>query len=353
MACPKISVILPAYNVAEYLPRALDSLIHQTFQDFEVFMVDDGSSDDTGRICDQYAQRDSRFTALHQHNAGAPAARNSAIPHAKGTYLYFMDADDWAESEMLAEMIALAEDTQAELVVTGFCIDTESANGRVFRQTISPEAAQYGDARAFRKAATALFDANLLYSPWNKLFLTQRIQRLNLRFRNTRWDDFPFNLDYIRDVSRVTVSSAARYHFVRARADSETSRYFPEMFEKREEEHRWMVELYKYWGLESDPQAREFLARRYIERVFGVIENTTCAACTLNRREKCRAIKRFLASPSVDWSLRYAKPHTLMMKIMLIPVRMRSSRLTYLLGCFISYVKAHSTGLFARLKARR
>ena len=74
---PEISVILPAYNVADYLPRALDSLLGQTFRDFEALVVDDGSADRTGEICDEYARRDPRVRAIHQKNAGAPAARNA------------------------------------------------------------------------------------------------------------------------------------------------------------------------------------------------------------------------------------------------------------------------------------
>ena len=116
---PEISVILPAYNVADYLPRALDSLLGQPFRDYEALVVDDGSTDRTGEICDEYARRDPRVQAIHQKNAGAPAARNAAIQISRGKYLYFMDGDDWAEPDMLEKMHALATKTGAQLVVDG------------------------------------------------------------------------------------------------------------------------------------------------------------------------------------------------------------------------------------------
>ena len=353
MAEPVISVIIPAYNVEGWLPRALDSLLKQTFGDFEAIVVDDGSTDGTAAVCDAYARADGRVFALHQQNAGAPAARNSAIARARGKYLYFMDADDWAEPGMLEEMLRLAESTGAEMVISGFYIDTEYNRARPFRQICAADDAFYPDAQSFRRAATGLFDRNLLYTPWNKLVLARRVRERHILFRSTKMDDFPFNLDYIRDVERVAVSSIPFYHFIRARTDSETARYFPRIFEKREEEHGWMLEMYQYWGMSEEPEVKEFLARRYIERMFGVIENLTCAACPLSRGQKQAELTRYLESPHVAWSLRYAQPRSIMMRLMLIPLRLRSIWLTYRLSCVISYVKVHAPALFARLKAER
>ncbi len=192
-----------------------------------------------------------------------------------------------------------------------------------------------------------------MYTPWNKLYLAQRVRRLGIRFRNVKWDDFPFNLDYLRDVEHVAVTHRAYYHFMRERRESETSKYYPKMFEKREEEHGWMTELYSYWGLESDAVAQEFLARRYIERIFGVVENVTCAACPFNGREKRREIARILETPAVARELPRMKPRSAMMRIMLTPIRLRSVFLTYLLGCVMSLARRRLTGIFVRLKAGR
>ena len=88
---PKVSIIMPAYNVDRYIRRAVESLQHQTFEDFELLAVDDGSSDRTGQILDSIAARDIRVSVFHQKNAGAPAARNFALDHARGEYVMFFD----------------------------------------------------------------------------------------------------------------------------------------------------------------------------------------------------------------------------------------------------------------------
>lgn len=349
----EISIIIPAYNVGAYLPRALDSVLKQTFADYEVIVVDDGSADDTPKICDDYARLDGRICALHQQNAGAPAARNAAIELASGKYLYFMDGDDWAEPDMLRDMYDIAENSGAELVVAGFHIDTGCGSGKYWTQTNAADDALYESAEAFRRASVPLFDKNLLYTPWNKLYHAERVKRLGIRFRNVKWDDFPFNLDYMRDVQRVAVTHGAYYHFMRERGESETAKYYPQMFEKREEEHGWMTELYAYWGLADDAAAQEFLARRYIERIFGVVENVTCAACPLTGKKKRREIARILNAPGVAEELPRMKPRSAMMRLMLLPIRTRSVVLTYLLGCVMSFARRRLSGIFARLKAVR
>ena len=105
------------------------------------------------------------------------------------------------------------------------------------------------------------------------------------------WDDFPFNLDVIRNIERVTVTDNQYYHFIRKRAESETAAYRPNMYEKREEEHGWMETLYQYWGIESD-DSQEFLARRYIERFIGCVENLTNPKCQLKTKENAPKLKK-------------------------------------------------------------
>ncbi len=348
----KISVIMPVYNVEKYVGKAIDSMLAQTFKEFELFAVDDGTPDGSGKICDEYALKDSRVKVLHKENGGAPSARNMAIDIARGKYFYFMDSDDWAEPTMLQDMFELAEKNNAQYVVTGYFIDTYYSDTEYMTLNISYPDTVYPTREDFRRDAYKLFDKNLLYTPWNKLYLASYIMEKNLRFPHTFWDDFPFNLSVVRDVDRVVVSSKQYYHFMRARAESETAKYMPKMYEKREEEHGWMLELYSYWGV-NDAGSREFLARRYIERLVGCIENITNKKCTLTAKEKKREIKKIIKDPKVAENLRVAKPKSIMMRMVLLPVRLNSAWLTYTESSLISKVKSSNTKLFATLKSRR
>lgn len=348
----KVSIIMPVYNVEDYVGRAIESILNQTLKEFEFIIVDDGATDGSGKICDQYAEKDSRIRVIHKENGGAPSARNAAIEIASGKYMYFMDSDDWAEQGMLEDMYALAEEHQAQLVVAGFYIDTYFNKEEYLTDDYVSEDAVYTNKETFRKKAYKLFDKNLLYTPWNKLYLASYLMEHEIRFPKTFWDDFPFNLHVIENVERVVVTSNQYYHFLRARAESETAAYRPDMYKKREEEHGWLINLYKKWGI-MNGGTREFLARRYVERLIGCIENVTNPKCELPYTEKYHMIKQMLGKKRVSWAMKHAKPKSKYMSCMLVPVKMKNVTLCLIEGMVISYVKTHHTKLFSKLKFRR
>lgn len=351
---PKVSVIMPVYNVDRYVARAIESMRNQSLTDIEILVVDGGSTDRSAQIVDHIAERDYRLEVFHADGQGESAARNLALEHARGTYVYFMDADDWAEPTMLADMVALAESHALELVIAGFHIDTFFGDGADHLDEVkSHPSCIYATQGDFRRDAYRLFDENLLYTPWNKLFLRSRIEELGLRFRATFWDDFPFVLDYIRDVERVGVTDRAYYHFIRARAESETSRWRPDMYEKREEEHGWMLDLYEHWGLSDDLESMEMVQRRYIERLVGCIENVCNPSCKLPRRERMALIREMITSDRAQLAVRVARPRSRMMRTMLVPIKTKNAQLAFAEGRFISLVKGRSFKTFARLKASR
>ena len=347
-----VSVIMPVYKVERYVARAIESVLAQSFTDFEFLIVDDGSPDRSGEICDEYAQKDPRIRVIHKENGGAPSARNAAMDQAAGEYVYFMDSDDWVEPDMLRDMVELARANEAQLVVTGFYIDTFYNDSDYVTETLSHPDRVYADREEFRREAYRLFDRNLLYTPWNKLYRAEYLNERGIRFPNTFWDDFPFVLRVVRDIDRVAVSSKAYYHFIRARAESETARYRDNMYEKREEEHGWLLELYDHWG-GMTPEADEMIQRRYIERLLGCVENLTNAACTLTRREKCRRIKEMISTDRARYAARVARPRTALTRTALLPVKWRWARLCYLEGRYISRVKAGNVKRFATLKSKR
>lgn len=113
----KISVIVPIYNMEELMRKCLDSVLAQTFKDYECLLIDDGSTDGSPAICDEYATKDSRFKAFHKPNGGLSDARNFGLAHAQGEYTIFFDPDDWVDDECLTDMYAKAQETDADMVM--------------------------------------------------------------------------------------------------------------------------------------------------------------------------------------------------------------------------------------------
>ena len=351
---PKVSVIVPAYNVDRFVGRAIESIQNQTLRDFELLVVDDGSTDRTDQVCDRIAERDIRVEVIHTPNQGAALARNAALDRAQGEYVHFIDGDDWAEPSMLADMVELADAHDLDLVIAGFYIDTYYGNDGQHTTELKSQPSVVCESQAqFRAMAWRLFDTNLLYTPWNKLIRRSYIERGHLRFRQTFWDDFPFVLDLVRDIERVAVTERAYYHFIRLRSESETARWRPNMYEKREEEHGWMLDLYEHWGLAGDPASAEMIQRRYIERLVGCIENVCDPSCTLTQQQKREQVERMITSDRAQLAVAVARPRSKMMRAMLVPVRRMDATMALAEGRLISYVKRHNTKLFATLKANR
>lgn len=351
---PKVSIIIPAYNVDRYIGRAIESLQRQTFKDFELLVVDDGSTDRTGDVADKCAERDIRIEVIHTPNQGAPAARNTALDKAKGEYIHFVDGDDWVEPAMLADLVEIADHNNLDLLIAGFYIDTYYGSADQHTSELKSQPSQiFASEEEFHHAAWRLFDTNLLYTPWNKLFRRSYLEKISARFKPTFWDDFPFVLDVIRDIEKVGVTEKAYYHFLRSRAESETSRWRPDMYEKREEEHGWMLDLYEHWGLAGDAMSQEMIQRRYIERLIGCIENVCNPSCKLSESEKREQVREMITSERAQLAVAIAKPHSKMMSLMLAPVRQKNVGLAMAEGKFISFVKRHNTKMFAVLKANR
>lgn len=116
---PLISVIVPVYNVEKYLKRCVESILNQTHSNIQVLLVDDGSTDQSGEICDWYAEKDQRIRVLHQKNAGQSAARNNALRKVKGEYIAFIDSDDFWETDMLSYLLGILKKNDAQLSVCG------------------------------------------------------------------------------------------------------------------------------------------------------------------------------------------------------------------------------------------
>lgn len=116
----KISVIVPIYNVEQYLPKCIDSILNQTYKNLEIILVDDGSTDASAKLCDEYAQKDSRVVVLHKENGGASSSRNAGLDVASGEYIAFVDSDDWLDSNMYADMMDISLKYDADIVECGY-----------------------------------------------------------------------------------------------------------------------------------------------------------------------------------------------------------------------------------------
>lgn len=124
----KISIIVPIYNVEKYLARCIDSILIQTFEDFELILVNDGSTDNSGKICEEYKCRDKRIKVIHKENKGVSSARNTGIKNSLGEYIYFIDPDDWIEKNAIETLYKLAKKENYDLIQFKYIVNDKDKN---------------------------------------------------------------------------------------------------------------------------------------------------------------------------------------------------------------------------------
>jgi len=233
----RISVIVPVYNVKPYLARCVDSILRQTMADFELILVDDGSADGSGALCDAYV-RDGRVRVVHQENQGLGLARNTGLEYAKGEYVCFIDSDDYAGPELLACLAAAARRHQADVVIGGW---TEVfADGRqkrcTYREAVFTTEEERRSCILGCVAAPPESREEVLWSvsAWAKLYRRDVIRRHGLRFVSERIlisEDILFNLDFLRYSERVAVAEDASYCYC-VNAGSLSKRYREDRFQR-------------------------------------------------------------------------------------------------------------------------
>lgn len=212
---PAVSIIVPVYNAQKTIGRCIESILNQEFTDFEVILVNDGSKDASGAICDEYAAKDSRIRVIHKENTGVSDSRNLALDEARGEYLQFMDSDDWITTDATSLLYRAAKEYQCDMVIADFY--------RVVGQRVS----QKGDIDDDILMTREEFASHMMENPadfyygvlWNKFFKREIIEKYHLRMdKDISWcEDFMFNLEYIRHAESVYALGVPIYYYVKTK----------------------------------------------------------------------------------------------------------------------------------------
>ena len=210
---PMVSIIVPVYNAEQYLRRCVDSILNQEYTDFELFLVNDGSTDSSGDICEEYGNKDTRVIVIQKENTGVSDSRNRALDRARGKYLQFLDSDDWITPDATRLFVRAAEEYGCDMVISDFY--------RVVGERLSPK----GDIEEEGVLTREEFAAHMMENPadfyygvlWNKLYRRDIVEEHKLRMdTDISWcEDFMFNLEYIRYAKVFYALHAPIYYYVK------------------------------------------------------------------------------------------------------------------------------------------
>lgn len=208
-----VSIIVPVYKAEKYIHQCIDSLLTQTYRNIEVILVDDGSPDNCGAICDEYAAKDSRVKVIHQQNGGVSVARQTGIDHATGEYSIHADPDDWVELNMIEELVAKAVADNADMVICDFYRESKSDRIHVCQNP--------GDDLSASAVLRRILSQQLHGSCWNKLVNRSRIEGIGFTPEDLCiLEDELYNIHILARKIKVSYLPKALYHY---RIDNENS----------------------------------------------------------------------------------------------------------------------------------
>lgn len=204
---PKISIIVPVYNVEKYLHRCIDSILNQTFTNFELLLIDDGSTDTSSRICDEYVKKDNRIRVFHKKNGGVSSARNVGLNNATGEWIAFVDSDDRVDDIWL-EKYNDNIDIDTDIIFQGY-VREEKNNKQLFFYYDNP------NQKGTKDIISELEQRDLFGWTWIKIFKANIIRKHNLRFNEniSMSEDLIFTLEFCLHINRIKVLSSTTYHY--------------------------------------------------------------------------------------------------------------------------------------------
>ena len=202
---PLISIVVPVYNVEKYLSRCLETLLNQTYPKLEIILVNDGSTDNSGAICDNYGKKDKRIKVIHQSNKGLSGARNTGIGYAKGEYLGFVDSDDWIELNMFEVMLKTAIETNVQVIECKL----QKAHNKLDHNSLSISRDVHIENRV--EALTRIIK-NQSFSVWRRLYKTQLVKDI-LFVQGKNSEDVYYTLEVFDRINKIAYVNDELYSY--------------------------------------------------------------------------------------------------------------------------------------------
>lgn len=266
----KYSVIVPVYNVENYLPRCIDSLLAQNYADLEILLIDNGSNDQSGQICENYAAQFSNITAYHIPNKGVGSARNFGLSKAKGEFICFVDADDYLVGNLFSDVESQL-DSQLDLLVFSYYNSIEKNLSEIDRSAKILPTEGKKDKSDFIALFQELFLTDMMYTVWNKIYRREFLEEHQIVFESYELgEDVRFNLSVYQHVNKVFLVKSAYYVYVSGRVDSAMGQYNPNRMNYQLEELGKVDQLMISWNSHDDQFIDQIKARILMSNIQNI-----------------------------------------------------------------------------------
>ena len=268
----KYSVIIPVYNVENYLHRCINSILVQEYTDLEILLIDNGSTDSSGSICDTYASEYSNISVYHIENHGVSSARNFGLAKAQGEFICFVDADDYLVGNLFSDMENKL-DSELDMLVFSYYNSIEKNFSEIARSAKILPIEGKKDRNQFIALFTELFLSDMMYTVWNKIYRREFLEEHRIMFEQYELgEDVRFNLKVYEHVNRISFSQTCYYIYISGRVGSAMGHYNPKRLSYQLEELGKIDQLMKRWDIHNDRYISQIKARILMSNIQNISE---------------------------------------------------------------------------------
>ncbi len=325
----KVSIIMPVYNVEKYIAKSIESVLKQTYTNFELLIIIDGSPDNSKQIAETF--EDSRITIYEKPNGGLSDARNFGLNKANGDYIYFIDSDDWIEPNLLESTVKFFERDDVNVIIFGYFLDNEDLNKKLLSaQKIESENIEFVKGKDDFSLDENMI--NLLGYAWNKIYRTKFLRDHNIIFDKgvSLVEDILFNSKVYKSVDRLIFINDTLYHYINRPSESLIKTFHTNSFELYLKKANSMELFLNSWKI-SVENKNTILATVIVSGIRYCINNLFAFKNDLSEKEKLDYIKMIINHSETQKYIRYYKAVSIYDKLYKTMICAQTSLLLYLL----------------------
>lgn len=290
-----VSIVIPIYNVESYMEKCIETIIEQSYKKLEIILVDDGSTDESGKIADMYTKKDSRMKVIHKKNGGLSDARNVGMGQANGKYICFIDSDDFVEKDMIKKMVDKICYLKADVIVCGYYIDFEDKNGNLTERKVK----RFDKDGYFDKNTINQDLLGMLGYAWNKIYRLDFLKNNNFYFEKglSLMEDTEFNSRVLAK-AKIGLDSGIYNHYIQRNRETLGNKKYDNLLELNIRFCKCHEYLLRSWEI-SEEKIKEIKTRDYLLILKGYIKNEV-----LNEKKNSKdIINNLIKNPDIRNSI--------------------------------------------------
>lgn len=340
-----VSVIMPMYNGEKYIKPCIESILNQSFKNFELIIIDDGSQDKSAEIIKEYMKNDTRIKYVYQENQSACVALNNGVKIAQGKYITFVDNDDLVEVDTYEKVVSNLSKNDADVVIYGYSQDFIDENYSTICKINTIYATDYEEEQ---KSIIEIFQNGLFHPFWNKWYKKDIVINSGIVFdeRYNSMGDYAFNCKLFPFFKKILTLDFVGYHYLKRNRDSLVASYVKNMVPCFIERRKLTIDLFDFFKLWDIEQAREYYAKQYYFESEDFLINLYKKNCDLPRKQKTEYISQYILDEKSFNIYETMKTDTLYSKIFKLSIKSRNAQFIGFVYENLTFLKNNLFGIY-------